>query len=71
MAIEIQFQHSQQVALAELLWNADTQEEVDAILAEHGRMAYVVRDMLIAAQLDEVQDTDIAEAVIKRIKQLG
>lgn len=71
MAIEIQFQHSQQVALAELLWNADTQEEVDAILAEHGRMAYVVRDMLVAAQLDEVQDTDLADAVIKRIKQLG
>lgn len=71
MTIEIQFATAKQVEIAEALWEAETTQEVDSLLVEYGREGYVVRDMILAAKIDEVQDTDLAEQVIERIRNLG
>ena len=71
MTIEIQFATAKQVEIAEALWEAETTQEVDILLDKYGREGYVVRDMILTAKIDEVQDTDLAEQVIERIRNLG
>lgn len=60
--------NSKQHMIASLLWEANTTDEVNAIIEEYGHDALVVRDLMIATAFDEIEDTDLADEVIKNIK---
>lgn len=53
-----------QAAIADLLWVAQTQEEVAVILKVFGHDARVVYDLMLAASFDEVKETHLAERVL-------
>ena len=65
--MELQLQNPMQVKIADLLWVAQTQREVTAILNTFGHDARVVYEMMIAATFDEVEHTQDAERVIQRL----
>lgn len=50
------------IEICNLLWNCDTLEEVDAMVnampPAYKKRAVVLRQLLIAAQLDQVEDVD-------------
>ncbi len=50
------------VEICRLLWNCDTAEEVDRMVAAmppaYKRRAVVMRELMTAAQLDQVEDVD-------------
>lgn len=66
--MQIKFANPRQVEIADLLWEANSEAEVDAIIAEYGHDARVVRMMLIAAAYDQITDTDLANEVIDNIR---
>ena len=65
--MELQLQNQAQHKIADLLWVAQTQDEVDSILRVFGHDARVVYEMMIAATFDEVEDTQEALRVIQRV----
>ena len=65
--MELRLQNPAQVKIADLLWVAETQEEVNSILRVFGHDARVVYNMMLAATFDQVEDTPDADRVIKRI----
>lgn len=65
--MELQLQNAAQHKIADLLWVAQTQQEVNAILRVFGHDARVVYEMMIAATFDEVEHTQDAERVIQRL----
>ena len=71
MTLEIEFRTVQQVEIAQALWQAETQEDVDTLLEFYGREGHVVHQMITAAHLDTIQDLDLslAEQVIAHIRQ--
>jgi hypothetical protein len=62
--MELKLQNSTQVAIADLLWVAQTQEEVNVILKVFGHDARVVYELMTAASFDQVQETHLAERVL-------
>ena len=58
--INIQGLSKQDVQICRLLWNCDTLEAVDAMVAAmpqaYKQRAQVMRELMIAAQLDQVED---------------
>lgn len=62
--MELKLQNKTQVAIADLFWVAQTQEEVAVILKVFGHDARVVYDMMLAASFDQVQETHLAERVL-------
>lgn len=67
--MDLQLQNSIQVKVADLLWNAQTDREVQNILEIFGHDAYVVYNMMIAASFDQVDDTSVAEIVLKKFME--
>lgn len=65
--MELVLQTPQQHAIADLLWAAQTEEEVAEIVSTYGRVAVVVRELMIAAALDEVNRTDLAQEVLRNL----
>ena len=65
--MELRLQNPAQVKIADLLWVAETQEEVNRILRVFGHDARVVYNMMLAATFDQVEDTPDEDRVIKRI----
>lgn len=63
--MELKLQNPAQVKIADLLWTAQTQDEVNAILRVFGHDAAVVYNMMLAATFDEVEDTSQALALLK------
>lgn len=63
--MELKLQNPAQVKIADLLWTAQTQDEVNAILRVFGHDAAVVYNMMLAATFDEVEDTSQAMALLK------
>jgi len=63
--MELVLKNKLQHVIANLLWNAKSTDEVNAILAKFGRDAQVVHDMMVAAYLDDVTDVDLAKQVLK------
>jgi hypothetical protein len=57
-----------QARIADLLWKCETTQQVDAVILLFGSDAVVVRDMIIAAQLDEVQETRLAGRVLDQFR---
>jgi len=65
--MELKLQNPTQVAIADLLWVAETDEEVAVIRKVFGRDADIVYNMMVAATFDQYTDTPDADRVIKRI----
>jgi hypothetical protein len=65
--MELKLQNAAQVKIADLLWVAQSQKEVDSILRVFGHDARVVYNMMIAATCDQVTDTPDADRVIQRL----
>ena len=65
--MELQLQNAAQHKIADLLWVAQSQQEVNSILRVFGHDAYVVYNMMVAASFDEVEHTQDAERVIQRL----
>lgn len=63
--MELKLQNSAQVKIADLLWTAQSQDEVNSILRVFGHDAAVVYNMMLAATFDEVEDTSQAMALLK------
>jgi hypothetical protein len=62
--MEITLKTKQQFVIADLLWVAQSEEEVAAIIKVFGSDAILVRELMIAAAMDEVQETHLAERVL-------
>ena len=62
--MELQLQTAAQVAIADLLWVAQSEEEVNVILKVFGHDARVVYDLMLAASFDQVEETHLAERVL-------
>jgi hypothetical protein len=62
--MEILFKTHEQTVIAELLWNCETDREVNVVLKTFGLEAYIVREMMIAASFDQVEETHLAERVL-------
>ena len=60
--INIQGLTAKDVQICKLLWNCDTLEAVDAMVAAmppaYKKRAVVMRELMTAAQLDQVEDID-------------
>lgn len=65
--MELQLQNAAQHKIADLLWVAQSQQEVNSILRVFGHDAHVVYNMMVAATFDEVEHTQDAERVIQRL----
>lgn len=52
---------------AELLWQCQTEDQVSSIVRLYGVDAIIVRELIVAATLDEIDDTCVAEVVLKEI----
>lgn len=70
MTVEITGFTAKQHILADLIWGMDTQADVDYFIRslpdEDAREALVVRDMIVAAALDQITDTELAKNVLDR-----
>ena len=70
--IEIDGLSKQQVSLAQRLWTLDTLEEVMDYMSQLPKrkrgQARVVFELMVAAQMDQVMETDLAEPVISLVK---
>lgn len=67
MELKIQLQNKKQFEIADLFWEATDQESVNLILRVFGHDAHVVLNMMIAASMDEVTDTNLAEQALSKI----
>ena len=65
--MELRLQNRAQHKIADMLWTAQTQQEVNMILRVFGHDAHVVYNMMLAATFDEVTDTPDADRVIKAL----
>lgn len=58
----------QQVQIAEMLWKCNSLEDVDRLVRNmpptYRQDAVLVKELLIAAGLDDVQETDLAERAL-------
>jgi predicted DNA-binding protein len=68
MNIEINGLSKTQMQIADFLWTCESNEEVQMLIDIYGHNAIIVRDMMIAAALDDIDDLSIAEEVINNIK---
>ena len=69
--MEIQFKTTEQKRIADLLWSCQTQQEVNVVLRIYGLQAYVVKEMMIAATYDDIEDVALAQQVLKPFRLTG
>ena len=69
--MEIQFRTAEQRRIADLMWACQTNEEVNVLLRAFGLEAYIVREMMVAATYDEVEDVALAQQVLKPYRLTG
>ena len=65
--MKLNLQNEEQHMIADLLWSADSGQEVDAIIRKYGHEAEVVYQLMVAEYLDQVEDTDLAEEALSSI----
>ena len=57
---------SYQCAIADFLWSADTQEELDAVNEMFGvEEVEVIKQLMLAAMFDDVEDVSAASNLLK------
>lgn len=64
--MEIRFANQKQVAIADLLWAANTQDEAQAVIRVFGKEAEIVYNMIVAAAFDEVNDVTQAQELLEK-----
>lgn len=64
--LEIQFRTAEQRRIADLMWECQTNDEVNVLLRTFGVEAYIVREMLIAATYDETDSVETAKEYLAR-----
>jgi hypothetical protein len=62
--MQIDFKTDEQKRIADLLWNCQSQQEVNIVIRAFGIQAQIVKEMIIAATYDQIQETDLAERVL-------
>ena len=71
--IRLEGLNKQDIQICNLLWNCDTLEAVDAMVAAmppaYKSRAVVMRELMTAAQLDQVEDVD--EAVTQYLQHVA
>jgi len=65
--MELKLQNSAQHKIADLMWAAQSMDEVNTILRVFGHDARVVFEMMTAATFDDIEDTQDADRVIKAL----
>lgn len=65
--MRIEFENELQVKIADLIWDADSMEDVDNIIVFFGHDGLVVYHMLIAHYFDDAEDIGTADAVLEEI----
>lgn len=69
--ITLQGLTKRQVIIAECLWNhCETQRDVEAVLANYGKDARTVYELLTAATMDQYMDVTEAKEILDRIKNI-
>ena len=58
---------SRQKQCAALLWQSQTKRQVDVIVELFGVDAVIVRELITAHTLDEIDDTEVAMVFLKEI----
>lgn len=66
--MEIKFSNATQCKIADLLWAAETKEDVDKIIRVFGHDARVVHNMMVAATFDEFAETELASQVLDKFR---
>lgn len=66
--MEIQFATELQKHIADLLWEAQGKDGVEAVIKVYGKEAEVVFHMIMATYYDTVNKVDLAQEVIERVK---
>jgi hypothetical protein len=69
--MEIQFKTTEQKRIADLLWSCQSQAEVNVVLRIYGLQAYVVKEMMIAATYDDIEDVALAQHYLKPFRLTG
>ena len=69
--LEITFNTHEQTVIAELLWNCESEREVNVVLKTFGLEAYIVREMMVAATFDQVEDVALAQHFLKPFQLTG
>jgi hypothetical protein len=64
--MELKLKNSEQHRIADLLWVAEDQDEVNRILQVFGHNAQVVYNMMIAATFDEIEDVSAAKNLLAK-----
>jgi|LauGreSuBDMM15SN_2_FD.fasta_scaffold1043815_2 hypothetical protein len=62
--MELVLSTERQRMIADLLWVCNTSEEVTVIVKTFGYEAESIRQLMVAASLDEVKETQLAERVL-------
>lgn len=66
--MELLLANKRQHHIADLLWEATDNTQVESIIKKFGVDARIVFDMMMAAYFDECMDTDIAESILEGIR---
>ena len=66
--MELKLQNNAQVKIADLLWSAQSQDEVNSILRVFGHDARVVYELMIAETFDDVADLQQAESLLAQFR---
>jgi hypothetical protein len=69
--MEIQFKTNEQKRIADLLWSCQSQAEVNVVLRVFGVQGYIVKEMILAATYDEVEDVALAQHYLKPFRLTG
>ena len=69
--MDIQFKTHQQTVIADLLWNCETDREVNVVLRIFGLDAYIVKEMMLAEVYDDVDDVALAQHYLKPFRLTG
>ena len=66
--MELKLQNAAQHKIADMLWNAQSMNEVAQILRVFGHDARVVYELMTAATFDDVDNTDLASQVLDKFR---
>jgi hypothetical protein len=66
--MELQLSNKNQHRIADLMWKAQTTDEVQSIIKSNGKDAVIVFEMMLATFFDDQMETDMAEEILERIK---
>ena len=69
--MEIQFKTNEQKRIADLLWACQSQQEVNIVIRAFGVQAQIVKEMMIAATYDDIEDVALAQQVLKPYRLTG